>query len=123
MWYKHTPGVDQDYEQSMKQLTLSQLMVNYLYSDTKGTSVAGVTLHSDIQKLYRMWTPPHISLFKDKHSYWKDLGKVVREGQNANDWVVTSANTWTSADTGLTRRALFWTVQVTGNIHLQPEEQ
>lgn len=122
MWYKNTPGPDKDYDKRLKQLTPTRVTVNYLYSDAKHNSVAGVTLSPDIFKLFKMWTPPHISLYKGKDLEWKDLGKIVQNGEWATDWVATSVNTWASSNTGLTRKSLFWTIQVDEGTHLQPTQ-
>lgn len=49
---------------------------------------------------------------------WKDLGKLVYSEQTAEDWVPTSVNTWASAETGLTKKALFWTTPVQFGVQL-----
>lgn len=119
LWYKTSPGPDPHYEAKLKKLTPTIFTVNYVYSDAQNTAVAGVTLKEDVDKLYRQYVPPHISLYKNKNQQWKDLGKIVQQGEAAEDWVATSVNTWASASTGLTKKALFWSVLGQEGVHLQ----
>ncbi len=123
LWFKKTPGPDREYEEKLHRATPSKVTVTYLYALPGSTAVAAVSLTEPLQKLHRMWTPPHVSLYKDKNEKWQDLGKIVQRGEEATDWVATSVNTWFSASAGLSKKALFWSIQVQGGTHLQPKEQ
>ncbi|MED6266164.1 hypothetical protein CHARACLAT_032921 [Characodon lateralis] len=123
MWYKNTPGPDKTYEEALTKVTPTKVMVTYVYAYVKSTSVAEVVLAEDTRKLCKMWTPPHISLFKDKELKWQDMGRIVQRGKDATDWFATTMNTEISASTGLTRKPLFWTVTVQEGIHLHTKQQ
>lgn len=122
LWYKNTPGPERKYEEKLNRATPTKVTTNYLYTDGKATAVAGVSLREGEKSLFRMYTPPHISLYKRKDQTWKEMGKMVQEGERATDWVATSVNTWFSASTGLFKKALFWTVQVQEGIHVYSKQ-
>ncbi|MEQ2249655.1 hypothetical protein ILYODFUR_031540 [Ilyodon furcidens] len=86
MWHKNTPGPDKTYGEALTKVTPTKVMVTYVYADGNSTSVAEVELPEDTKKLCKMWTPPHISLFKDKKLKWQDMRRIVQRGKDATDW-------------------------------------
>lgn len=116
-------GIDKKYEEKLEKATPALITLNYLYSDTDSCAAVGVKLTEDLQSLFSMWTPPHVSLYKDAESRWKDLGYLVQRGEKAKDWVATSVNTWYSVEANLTRKALFWSVSVQEGIHMKACEK
>ena len=118
LWYKNTPGPDAEYFDQLQKISPTKVTINYLYTDVEDTVAAGVTGTCETDQLNRMYLPLHISLLKSPHLRWKDLGQMVKRGELAKDWVPTSVNTWYSENTGLSRKALFWTVLMKGNVHM-----
>lgn len=121
MWFKGGSGPDQNYLKELQKFSPATITLTYLYSDAESTSVVGVDFSQELWKAYQGWTVPHVSLCKTRTEEWKDLGKMALCGQKAQDWVATSVNTWASASTGLTRKALFWTTKAKAEVHLQPD--
>lgn len=119
LWFKITPGPDTEYEAKLDRATPVKITIDYIYSDAENTAVAGVIIPDNLKPLNRLWLPSHISLYKNENLQWKDLGKLVQQAKAATDWTATSVNTWTSASTGLTKKALFWSVQVQKGVHLR----
>ena len=118
LWYKTTPGPDKEYEAKLAKRTPTKVTVTYVYGDGKSTAVAAVSLRTYEKSMHKSWYLPHISLYKDQSKEWNDLGKIVQQGENVTDWIATSVNTWASASTGLSKKALFWQIQVQEGIHL-----
>lgn len=85
LWYKNTPRPDKDYDDKLTRATPTRVTVNYIYADAKSIPVAGVTLPTNLQILDRVWFPPHISLCKGTDLTWKDLDKIVQQGENADN--------------------------------------
>lgn len=116
MWYSTNP--DQKYKEKLDKDTPAKITVSYVYSDITANSAAAVILPSPMMAIFKQYYHPHISLCKAKNEDWKGLGGMVDKGERARDWVVTGVNTWYSASTELSKKALFWTVSVQAGVHL-----
>lgn len=121
MWYTKDP--DPKYKEKLDRVTPAKITVSYVYSDVAANAVAAAILPDSIMPWFRMYCKPHISLCKSKKIEWKELGKIVDRGERADDWVPTGLNTWFSDSTGLSRKALFWTVTVNSGVHLDKKQQ
>lgn len=114
---------DPEYQKELEKVTPAKVTVTYLFSDTRSCSAAAVTLPNNLMRLHKPYTPPHVSLCKSKQMEWKDLGRLVHEGERAKDWRPTGVNTWYSQSTEMTRKALFWTVTVTAGVHMLSQDE
>ncbi|MEQ2293807.1 hypothetical protein AMECASPLE_037316 [Ameca splendens] len=121
MWYTAKPDVK--YKNDLDRVTPVKITVSYVYSDVTANAVAAVILPETVKNLFKQYSEPHISLCKDKREEWKNLGKMVDQGKNARDWVETGVNTWYSASTQMTKKALFWTVTVQSGVHLDNRQK
>lgn len=99
------------------------LTIDHLYTDGQSSSVATVKFAEPEvqQKFYLGYTTPHISLFKESHTTWKDLGLMAQMGQRATDWERVDQKKWLSRSTGLMRTALYWHAPVKAEVHLQSQ--
>ena len=121
MWY--SDRINPKYKENLDKVTPAKMTVTYVYSDVATNAAAAVTLPDQIRPLFKQYCKPHISLCKGRTTEWKDLGKLVDRGERATDWVATSVNTWFSNSTGLSKKALFWTVTVQAGAHLAPSQK
>lgn len=124
MWFKQTPGPDEEYWQDMQRRPHTKITIDYLYTDNLSSSVATVKFANPdvVDKLYFGYTTPHISLFKETHQTWESLGRVAQMGQRATDWEEVEHKKWVSKSTGLTRISLFWHASVKAEVHLHTQE-
>lgn len=118
MWTRKESGPDEDYDNLLSKATPAVVTLTYLYSDSESNVGVRVKLPEPLQKLFRVWTVPHVSICKSANKPWQTIGRLVYEGEMATDWVATSVNTWYSDKTGLTKKALFWSTQVQEGVHM-----
>lgn len=121
MWYTKNP--DPKYKENLDKVTPAKITVSYVYSDGIANSAAAVSLSEQVKPLFKLCYTPHISLCKSKDVEWKDLGKLVDKGERVRDWEATSVNTWYSASTDMSKKALFWTVTVQAGVHLAKDKK
>lgn len=111
--------INQKYQDQLDKATPVTITVTYLYSDEESRAAAAVKLPDKLGELYKSYSSPHISLCKDKHSEWKDMGRMVDQASRAQDWEPCGTNSWYSKSCGMTKRSLFWTLSVNAGVHIQ----
>lgn len=120
MWYLGHIPPSPSYEKRMHAATPNTITLTYLYSDGDSTCAVAVKLPDELKTLHRGQYLPHVSLTKDRCRQWKELGRLVNQGERAGDWrpKTSRSRLEESVSTGLVRMALNWTVTVTMGIHM-----
>lgn len=122
MWYKTTPGGEEEYLKNLQRLRPIRVTLTAIYSDGKGNSAATATLPTAVKALFRGWRPPHVSLTRKPNTPWKQLGHLVERGLRATDWK-PEGTLERSDSTGLTRSRLSWSVLTDPAVHLQDQAE
>lgn len=88
MWFKQTPGPDDEYWAGMQRHSYIKITIDFLYTDNQGSAVAKVAFadQSVRKKFYLGYATPHISLFKEKYQTWQGLGEIASMEKSATDW-------------------------------------
>ena len=120
MWYKQTTVPDPRYDEKLRDLGSVRVTLTNLYWDKHGNVAAAVSLSKKAEKLFRMFKPPHISLCKNRNDEWRDVGQMVLDAENADDWVDESSEVDYSPSCMIRRKALWWTTDVRPGVHLDP---
>lgn len=91
-----------------------------VYANGEGNVAAAVRMLPQLSELHRGWILAHMSLGKQPGRQWKEMWKIVANGDDARDWTqIRDSDLWYSPSADMTRKTLFWTTPVQAGIHLQ----
>lgn len=122
MYYCNHKGPDVKYSKAFLKEPLGPITLQHLYVTPTGNAVASVMLNPQQQPFFRMYSLPHVSVSRDQHTRWRDLGRVcesaarhryVPDPQDPDsDWKICPEN-------GIKRLNLGWKVRTTPTAHLE----
>jgi len=119
--YKKTPGPDKPFDDKVTRLGPQKVTFRMLYQDDHGNVAVSVGIPQPVQALMQDSQVPHVSVVRGPGVLWKDLGHIVREGDQATDWEDDKESGWQRSG-GLRRKHLGFMLTMTPRAHLDDND-